>query len=100
LVDQYRSAVEDIPASDVDQIILAAARRHCAVRRFTRRTRVALLITAVAVVAAGLSQRSHQLQADSARTADYGRREGVARSYLLNAPTLEYSGAGIAEGAP
>lgn len=100
LVDRYRAAVEEVPASDLDQIILAAARRQSAVRRFARRTRIAFFITAVAATAISLSWRSHQLNVAQTRVADEGKSEGATRSYLLNATTPPYSGAGIAEGAP
>jgi ferric-dicitrate binding protein FerR (iron transport regulator) len=99
LVDRYRASVEEVPASGLDQAILSAARRQSAVRRFARRMRTAFFMTAVAAIAISLwkSQPSNVTQT---RVADYGKSEGATRSYLLNATTPPYSGAGIAEGAP
>jgi ferric-dicitrate binding protein FerR (iron transport regulator) len=100
LVDRYRACVEEVPASNLDQTILAAARQQSAVRRFARRARVAFFVTAVAAIAIGLTWRSHQLSVAQTRVADYGKSEGATRSYLLNATTPPYSGAGITEGTP
>jgi hypothetical protein len=100
LVDRYRASAEEVPASNVDQTILAAARRQSAVRRFARRARIACLVTAVAAIAISLAWRSNQLNATQIRVADYGKNEGTTRSYLLNPTTLPNSGPGIAEGAP
>jgi hypothetical protein len=100
LVDRYRASVEEVLASDLDQTILAAARQQSAVRRFARRTRIALFVTAAATLAISLTWRSHELNVTQTRVADYGKSEGATRSYLLNATTPPYSGAGITEGAP
>jgi hypothetical protein len=100
LVDQYRSAVEDVPASDFDQTILAAAGRQAAVRRLVRRARNAFLVTALAATAMSLAWRSQQLNVAQTRFADYGKSEGTTRSYLLDVTTPPYAGAGINEGAP
>jgi hypothetical protein len=99
LVDRYRASVEEVPASGLDQTILSAARRHSAVRRFTRRMRTAFFMTASAVIAISLF-RTHPSDVTQTRAADYGKSEGATRSYLLNATTPPYSGAGIAEGTP
>jgi ferric-dicitrate binding protein FerR (iron transport regulator) len=99
LVDRYRASVEEVPASSLDQTILAAARQNSANRRFARRTRIAFFVTAMASIAISL-WRSHELNATQTRVADYGKSEGATRSYLLNATTPPYSGAGITEGTP
>lgn len=99
LVNRYRAFAEEVPASNVDQIILAAARRQAVVRRFARRTRIACFVTAVAAIAISLTLRSHQLNSFH-RVADYGKNEGTTRFYLLSATTPPNSGPGIAEGAP
>jgi ferric-dicitrate binding protein FerR (iron transport regulator) len=96
-VDRYRASAEEVAASDLDQTILAAARRQAAIRRFTRRTRTAFFVTAFAVIAVSLL-KSHP--SSQTRATDYGKNEGATRSYLLNATTPAYSGAGSAEGAP
>lgn len=100
LLVRYRACVEEVSASHLDRTILAAARRQSAAQRFARRTRFAFFLTAFAAIAIGLSWRSQQLRVDQNRTADYGRSEGAARFYLLNATTPGYTGPGIAEGAP
>jgi hypothetical protein len=100
LVDQYRTSVEEVPLCDLDQTILGAARQQSAIRRFARRTRIAFFVTAVAAIAISFTWRSHQLNATRTRGADYGKTEGMTRSYLLSATTTPYSGAGITEGAP
>jgi hypothetical protein len=100
LVDRYRASVEEVPASNVDQAILAAARQKSAARRFQHRTRMAFCVTAIVAIAISLSWRSHQLNVIQSRIADYGKSEGATRSYLLNAATPPYSGAGATEGAP
>jgi hypothetical protein len=99
LVDRYRACAEEVPASELDRTILAAARRQSAVRRFARRTRIAFFVAAFAAIAVSLLS-SHQLNVTQTRVADYGKSEGATRSYLLDATTPPYSGAGISEGAP
>jgi ferric-dicitrate binding protein FerR (iron transport regulator) len=100
LVDRYRASVEEVPDSNVDQEILAAARQQSASRRFVRRTRMAFFVTAVTAVAIILTWRSHPLNPTQSHVADYGKSEGATRSYLLSAMNPPYSGAGITEGAP
>lgn len=100
LVDRYRTCVEEVPPCDVDQTILAAARRQSAIRRSARRMRIAFLGAAVAAIAISFTWKSQQLIVTQTRGADYGKTEGTARSYLLNATTPPYSGAGITEGTP
>jgi hypothetical protein len=100
LIDRYRASFEEVPTSDVDRVILAAARRQSMVRRFARRTRIAFVVTAAAAMMICLTWRSHQLNAAQARVSDYGKVEGAARSYLLSATTPPFSGAGVAEGLP
>ena len=100
LLVRYRACAEDVPASHLDQTILAAARRQSAANRFALRMRIAFFVTASAAIAMSLTWRSHQLEVAQSRAADYGKSEGAARFYLLNATIPEYAGPGIAEGAP
>jgi ferric-dicitrate binding protein FerR (iron transport regulator) len=100
LLVRYRACAEEVPASQLDQTILTAARRQSATHRLARRTRIAFIVTAFAAIAISLTWRSHQLQVAQSRAADYGKSEGATRSYLLNVTTPQYAGPGIAEGAP
>jgi hypothetical protein len=100
VLDRYRAGVEDVPGSDLDETILAAARRQSAARRAVRRTYAALFVAAFAAIATSLAWRSQQVRDTQSRVADYGKSEGAARSYLLNVTTSQYSEAGSAEGAP
>ena len=100
LVNRYRASAEDIPVSNLDRVILTAARRRSAARRFAHRARIALFMTAAAAIPITLALRSHLFEPAQVRAADYGKSEGATRSYLLNAPVSQYSGAGVAEGVP
>jgi hypothetical protein len=100
LIDRYRASAEDIPASDLDQTILSAARRHCAVRRGARRARILLMLAGFVATAVSIVLRPHPLGIAQSRSAEYGKSEGIARSYLLNTSIPDVSAAGIAEGTP
>jgi hypothetical protein len=100
LIDRYRASAEDIPASDLDQSILSAARRHSAVRRGARRARILLMGASFVAIAISIVLRPHPLSIGQSRSAEYGKSEGIARAYLLNTSIPDGSAAGIAEGAP
>jgi hypothetical protein len=100
LIDRYRASAEDIPASDLDQTILSAARRHSAVRRGVRRARILLMAASFVAIAISFILRPHPPSIAQFRSAEYGKSEGIARSYLLNTSISDGSAAGIAEGAP
>jgi hypothetical protein len=100
LVNRYRAAVEDIPSPNLDQVINAAARRQAAKRRFSRRAKATLLVTAVVGLTVSSAWRTHQAKTDLivSKATNYGRIEGVTRPYLLQVGSPQFSGPGLTEG--
>jgi hypothetical protein len=98
-VRRYRASVEDVAAPNLDQIIMAAAGRHAAKRRFVRRAGGAFLVTA-AIVSIGVGWHAHQSSTNRSipTVTNYGAIEGLTRPYLLQVGTTQYSGPGLTEG--
>ena len=101
-VKRYRASVEDVATPTLDQVIMAAAGRQAAKRRFVRRAGGAFLVTAVAIVGIGLGWHTHQSNTNRSipTVTHYGAIEGLTRPYLLQVGTTQYSGPGLTEGIP
>jgi hypothetical protein len=99
-VKRYRASVEDVATPTLDQVIMAAAGRQAAKRRFMRRAGGAFLVAAVAIVSIGVGWHAHQSNTNRSipTVTNYGAIEGLTRPYLLQAGTTQYSGPGLTEG--
>lgn len=93
---QYRSASRDQSASALDEVILAAARRHVQRRRAARATAVTLAVLAVACVSFWNAHFDRQPQVRH----DYGLDEGATRYFLSNVAASPYKGPGSKDHSP
>ena len=101
LVTRYRASVEDVATPILDQVIMAAAGRQAAKRRFVRRAGGAFLMAALVVIGIGVGWHAHQSNTNRypPTVTNYGTIEGLTRPYLLQVGTTQYSGPGLTEGA-
>lgn len=99
-VRRYRASVKDVATPHLDQVIMAAAGRQAAKRRFVRRAGGAFLVTALTVIGIGIGWHTYQSNTDRSTPTitNYGTIEGLTRPYLLQVGATQYSGPGLTEG--
>ena len=101
LLTRYRASVEDVSTPVLDQVLMTAAGRQAAKRRFVRRAGRAFCAAALAVMGIGIGWHAHQSNThrSTPTVTNYGTIEGLTRPYLLQVGTTHYSGPGLTEGA-
>ena len=100
LLTHYRASVEDVPTPILDQVLMTAAGRQAAKRRFVRRAGSAFVVAALGVMGIGIGWHAHQSNTNRSTptVTNYGTIEGLTRPYLLQVGTPQYSGPGLTEG--
>jgi hypothetical protein len=100
VITRYRASVEDVATPILDQVIMAAAGRQAARRRFARRAGEAFFVAALAVIGIGVAWHAHQSNTNrsTSTVTNYGMIEGLTRPYLLQVGGTQYSGPGLNEG--